>query len=176
MLLRLRCGRVLQYAVYGVPLGSAIEPAHTVVYHHGWPSAWVCVWGGGGAWCTKCGVARGTGLSGLCHHAQTRTSNRHLLLCTPAYAEAMRTYILTMQWAVPALLLCPPGCRHEAAFLEPHARDNQLRVVAVNRPGVGESTYNPGAQHGPAHGEAGRPCNPGIQGQCSSMQALAVRL
>lgn len=36
------------------------------------------------------------------------------------------------------------GCRHEAAFLHPHALQHGLRVLAVNRPGVGRSSYDPG--------------------------------
>ncbi|KAG2434135.1 hypothetical protein HXX76_007862 [Chlamydomonas incerta] len=33
-----------------------------------------------------------------------------------------------------------PGSRHEAAFLHPHAEKHGLRVLAINRPGVGRSS------------------------------------
>eukprot|EP00198_Chlamydomonas_reinhardtii_P006588 XP_001695924.1 predicted protein [Chlamydomonas reinhardtii] len=36
-----------------------------------------------------------------------------------------------------------PGSRHEAAFLHPHAERHDLRVLAINRPGVGRSSLPP---------------------------------
>ncbi|GLI68050.1 hypothetical protein VaNZ11_012345, partial [Volvox africanus] len=36
-----------------------------------------------------------------------------------------------------------PSCRHEAAFLHPHALDLGLRVLAINRPGVGRTSFDP---------------------------------
>lgn len=41
-----------------------------------------------------------------------------------------------------------PGCRHEAAFLHHHAAEAGLRVLAINRPGVGASTADPGDPRG----------------------------
>ncbi|PNW72308.1 hypothetical protein CHLRE_16g673553v5 [Chlamydomonas reinhardtii] len=36
-----------------------------------------------------------------------------------------------------------PSSRHEAAFLHPHAERHDLRVLAINRPGVGRSSLPP---------------------------------
>jgi pimeloyl-ACP methyl ester carboxylesterase len=32
-------GRTLAFAVYGLPLNSHQDPAHVILYHHGWPSS-----------------------------------------------------------------------------------------------------------------------------------------